>query len=81
MITRNGDGVGNDSKSAHLSGSNFTNNSNWLTVNEVAIKHSNPLLSHQEPGTIVENPLFESCTQVSESREYHKGGGGDTADN
>jgi hypothetical protein len=76
VITRNGEEGGVDTKSAHLTGSNFTNNSNWLTVNEVGMKHSNPLLNHQ--GTIIENPLFESCTQVTESREYQQVG--DTAD-
>ena len=79
MITRNGDGGANENKSAQLNGTNSTNNSNWLTVNEVGMKHSNPLLSHQNPGTIIENPLCESCTQITESREYHQQVG-DTAD-
>jgi hypothetical protein len=79
VITRNGDGGAYDNKSAQLNGTNSTNNSNWLTVNEVGMKHSNPLLSHQNPGIIIENPLYESCTQITESREYHQQVG-DTAD-
>lgn len=41
-------------------------------MNEVAIKPSYPFLDYKEPGTIIENPLYESCTQATESRDYYK---------